>query len=246
MHEPVIGKSNSPSSIRITFLPDGKSCDTEYGQTVLSSAQLAGVDLVAACGGMGSCGTCLVKIIKGKTNPLTSIELEILSADEVKEELRLACQVVPFTETIVILQKHSSYLSHQFMVNGTPVDFELSPTITAIDIHLESPTLQDPASDFTRTNQHIQALGYLPLDSSPDGIYTLSTVLRENQWEARIAVQNDSTPYTLNQSLSPKNTFTWSRNGYWINQIGILPGRPCEWDYSCAGWHFESTDALWG
>jgi uncharacterized 2Fe-2S/4Fe-4S cluster protein (DUF4445 family) len=204
MCEPEIGKYNSPRSLRITFLPEGKSCDTEFGQTVLTSARLAGVDLVAACGGFGSCGTCLVKIIKGEINPITSNELEILSADQIQNNLRLACQVVPLTETIVLLQKYSAYLTHQFMVNGTPVDFELSPPITAFDVHLDSPTLQDPASDFTHVNQHIQSYGYFPLDTSLDAIRVLPTILRENHWQARLAVQIDTQHTHLIAAYPPK------------------------------------------
>ena len=158
----------------------------------MASARLAGVDLVAACGGLGSCGTCLVKIIEGETNPHTSNEREYLSEDQINDGLRLACQVIPLSETIVSLQKYSAYLTHQFMVDGEVVEYTFSPSITAIDIHLKPPTLQDPASDFTRINRHIQELGFPPLETSPDGIHQLPTILRKNRWEARLAVQKEA------------------------------------------------------
>ncbi len=198
-------KSIAPAKVRITFLPDGKAYDTAVEQTVLTASRLAGVDLIAACGGLGSCGTCLVKIIEGDTNPVTSNELENLSADQVQDGLRLACQVTPLTNTVVSLQKSSAYLTHQFVVNGEAVDFTLSPSITAIDIHLESPTLQDPSSDFTRINQYVQNLGFPPLETSPDGMHLLPTILRENQWEARLAVRKDPLRTTLITAY-PKKT----------------------------------------
>ena len=204
MSDTVSGKYNSLLTSRITFWPNEKSCDAVIGQTVLTSARLAGVDLVAACGGLGSCGTCLVKIIGGKTNPHTSNEIENLSAKQVQDGFRLACQVIPHTDTIVLLQKNSAYLDHQFMVDGVPVEFLLSPSITAVDIHLESPTLQDPSSDFTRINQYILGLGFPPLDTTPLGILRLPTILRENQWKARLAVRKEAQHTQLISSYPSK------------------------------------------
>jgi uncharacterized 2Fe-2S/4Fe-4S cluster protein (DUF4445 family) len=47
----------------------------------------------SACGGVGACGTCTVRVVSGPTNPLTTAEHRKLTAEERARGLRLACQL---------------------------------------------------------------------------------------------------------------------------------------------------------
>lgn len=47
----------------------------------------------AACGGVGSCGTCLVRLLGGAANPPTASELQRLDPAERAAGLRLSCQL---------------------------------------------------------------------------------------------------------------------------------------------------------
>jgi len=47
----------------------------------------------AACGGTGTCGACVVRLLSGRTNPPTLAEYTKLTAEERAEGIRLACQL---------------------------------------------------------------------------------------------------------------------------------------------------------
>ncbi|MEG1824756.1 MAG: ASKHA domain-containing protein [Cloacibacillus sp.] len=54
----------------------------------------AGVDISHPCGGKGICGKCRMAV-GGTSQPYTETEMRILTADERKNNIRLACQIKP-------------------------------------------------------------------------------------------------------------------------------------------------------
>ncbi len=52
-------------SNRITFLPAGTVLEAKDGETILAAAIRAGVVIDAPCGGQGSCGKCIVDVVRG-------------------------------------------------------------------------------------------------------------------------------------------------------------------------------------
>ena len=79
----------------LLFLPSGKRASFDSSPTVLELALKQGVALAHSCGGMGSCGTCLVRIesdltlIPGRESP----ELEMAEDRGFAACERLACQL---------------------------------------------------------------------------------------------------------------------------------------------------------
>ena len=49
----------------ITFLPSNKTIEVPSGMDLLLAARQAGVEIDAPCGGKGTCGKCLVKVVTG-------------------------------------------------------------------------------------------------------------------------------------------------------------------------------------
>ncbi|MGZ4958491.1 MAG: ASKHA domain-containing protein [Methylomonas sp.] len=47
----------------------------------------------AACGGLGTCGACLIRIVDGDFNPPTLAERQKIVADDLAQGMRLACQL---------------------------------------------------------------------------------------------------------------------------------------------------------
>src|SRR5512140_28671 len=83
------------TTFRIDLEPIGRRIEVPEGLSLLEAAQQAGVDLVAACGGMGICGTCRVRLVHGPASPLTPSEEEQLTPAQLDEGSRLACQCQP-------------------------------------------------------------------------------------------------------------------------------------------------------
>lgn len=86
----------------INFLPAEKCVAVEPGTTLLEAARKAGVEIEAPCGGAGTCGKCVVKVISGKVD---SDSLGVLTRYSVSEGNVLACKtrVLP-NETPVTVQ----------------------------------------------------------------------------------------------------------------------------------------------
>ena len=61
------------------------------GQDLLTTAQAAGVGLASGCGGVGTCGECVVRVAKGTLSELAAEEYEWLFPEGRSAGLRLAC-----------------------------------------------------------------------------------------------------------------------------------------------------------
>jgi len=88
----------------LTFLPSGKRVTILSGSTVLEAALAHDVDLNHACDGNLACSSCHVYIESGaeSTNPMAADEDDMLdSADEVKSNSRLACQLRVYADMVV-------------------------------------------------------------------------------------------------------------------------------------------------
>lgn len=84
----------SAKKVRIDFEPIGKRIEVEAGITILEAAHSAGIDLVAVCGGAGSCGQCQVQIISDHLAPPNSIERTTFTSEMLSKGWRLACQTI--------------------------------------------------------------------------------------------------------------------------------------------------------
>lgn len=84
----------------LLFQPSGKQIKVTRDETILQGEEKAGVPFEAECGGNGRCGKCKVKIIEpapdirhiGHTSDINETEKELLTDDEIKNGIRLACQ----------------------------------------------------------------------------------------------------------------------------------------------------------
>ncbi|MBN1900202.1 2Fe-2S iron-sulfur cluster binding domain-containing protein, partial [Candidatus Sumerlaeota bacterium] len=69
-----------------------KTLTVEGGKPLLGLLKDKEIFIPSACGGRGSCGLCKCKVLKGAGDFLPT-ELPWLSAEEKKQNIRLACQV---------------------------------------------------------------------------------------------------------------------------------------------------------
>jgi uncharacterized 2Fe-2S/4Fe-4S cluster protein (DUF4445 family) len=78
-------------SIKVIFMPGKREVEIEEGHSLLEAVRLADIYLDSDCGGRGNCGKCRVLAHEGIT-PLTSLEMKLLSSQDLEQGLRLACQ----------------------------------------------------------------------------------------------------------------------------------------------------------
>ena len=79
---------------------DRRTIVAEAGSKLLAALADAGIDLPAACGGIGTCGLCRVTVRAGGGPPLP-VELSRLAKRDIVGGIRLACQVTVSREMAI-------------------------------------------------------------------------------------------------------------------------------------------------
>ena len=175
----------------IDLEPIGRRIEVQAGASLLEAAQQAGVDLVAACGGIGICATCRVRPVRGPFNPLTPSEQEQLDPAQIAAGFRLACQAVPLGDARVEIPPESLPAPQKIQLDGRQAAVALQPAVQAVDLDLPAPGLHDLRSDLTRTADFLSARpewAGQPFTGNLAALEQLSTELRNNQWAVRLAV----------------------------------------------------------
>lgn len=76
------------------LLPENRNVGTSHGETILEALLREKIEINHSCGGMGTCGTCRIILIKNidKISPPTELELDMAIDRGFLENERLACQ----------------------------------------------------------------------------------------------------------------------------------------------------------
>ncbi len=173
----------------VDLQPIGRRIEVDGTTDLLTAAQKAGVDLVAACGGVGICGTCLVRLMSGQLTPPTLTERDLLSADQLAQGYRLACQASPLSSVRLEIPLESLPSAQKMQVEGEEAIVQIDPAVVALDVALSPPDLYDLRSDLTRVNQKVTGAGFHPLQSDLVLLDELSNRLRAQDWVVRLAIR---------------------------------------------------------
>jgi uncharacterized 2Fe-2S/4Fe-4S cluster protein (DUF4445 family) len=147
----------------IEFKPSGKTIDVAPGTQLLDAARLAGVEIVSPCGGKGTCGKCIVKIVDGEVD---SDSLGMLPQDSVAEGHVLACKTkvlkTPITVEVPeqIGQEGGKFIeideTHLVREELLPKEWEYDPLAVKWLIRVPEPQPEDGLSDLDRLTRSIQ------------------------------------------------------------------------------------------
>ena len=173
-------------SYEVDLQPVGRRATVTAEQTLLEAAQSAGVELVAVCGGTGTCATCRVRLMAGELTPITANEEFELGAENLKAGYRLACQAKPLSDVRLDIPPESLTTPQRTQIEGREVTIDLDPVIRSIDVELPVPDLYDLRSDMTRLQA---ALNVPSLTIEYPVLRDLSDRLRQHQWNVRVAVR---------------------------------------------------------
>jgi len=83
---------NNYGSVTLSINNGKKKLDVKGGMSLLSTLADNKIFLPSACGGKGTCGTCKVKV-RTDIGPHLPTETPLLEPGEIKENIRLSCQV---------------------------------------------------------------------------------------------------------------------------------------------------------
>lgn len=163
--------------------------------SILAVAQAAGVEIVSLCGGVGSCDSCKVRLVKGKLSGLTLEEQALFNPQELAAGYRLACQAFPETDVVIDIPPESLTTPQRLQVEGQGAEVALDPIVTVLDVQLDPPSITDLRADTVRLRDAIQKarpglVGHVPIIRHTL-LTRLSSHLRDHHWAARLALRGD-------------------------------------------------------
>ncbi len=175
-------------SIEVDFEPIGRRVAIEPGATILDAAQRAGVMLAAVCGGEGTCGRCVVRVMAGQVSAPNSREEDHLGPNDVAQNWRLACQTTVAGDVRVHVPPDSLVTAQRTQTEGQGQPLELDPAVSAVEVDVAPPTLTDLRSDAARLRDslHRPALTF-----APQVLRRLSGDLRAADFHVAMFVRGD-------------------------------------------------------
>ena len=207
---------------KVSFFPDNKSIQVEKDKTILSAAISAGVYVNSTCGGDGVCGRCKVKVKSGEVNSQAN---GIITAEERKNNIHLACSTTIHSDLEVEIPANSRLNFDKLTpdeleerlgglyskaediqlikTNSGDGVFKHSPFATKLYLELPKPTLNDSVSDLERVVRSLRTLGKFPIMQT--GIFNirqLGELLRDSDWKITVTLglRNDTVEIVLVES----------------------------------------------
>jgi uncharacterized 2Fe-2S/4Fe-4S cluster protein (DUF4445 family) len=118
-------------SFEVVFQPHGRKARFDHEITVLQAARALGVDINSICGGAGSCGKCIVKIVQGRENlgDPTPEEVDHLGGDRLGEGYRLACRSQIMGDVVILVPEESRRAAQRLQSEGLDTPVALDPDI---------------------------------------------------------------------------------------------------------------------
>ncbi|MDY6834143.1 MAG: ASKHA domain-containing protein [Chloroflexota bacterium] len=175
---------------RILYEPTGKQGFYSKPVRLLEAARRAGVAIAAACGGIGECGRCQVKVISGRTSHITGVEMVYLTEDEIREGFRLACCTKIYGDAEVYVPPPVVIDERRLQIESSTMEVQVSPVVEEYVVQLPEASLEDIRSDARRLSDVL--LSEYGIDAQVLDTNTLTevtSVVRESSWLVRVAVR---------------------------------------------------------
>ncbi len=177
--------NNGPK--RVTFLPFNVTLNIAAGTSLLDAVKSANLPVITSCGGKGTCGDCIVHVIKGKYIMRSSAAI---SENLTMQGYVLACKTEITDDLIVQLPRFRQlslkavtdigiYESNRRFVSGF---FKYEPAIWKIDLKVPGPAPENRYSDLKRLQQSLTAEYGIKKSYCEYGILkSLPDILREDE-----------------------------------------------------------------
>ncbi len=133
---------------KISINDGGREFTIQGGSSLLSSLAENDIFIPSACGGRGSCAYCKVRVLEGG-GTVSPVEQPYLSPEELKESVRLSCQVKVRSDVRIVIPEE--LFSVKRFTGVLERKRSLTHDILELRIRLEQPS----AIDFT-AGQYIQ------------------------------------------------------------------------------------------
>ena len=216
-------KESKKKKCIIHFEPSGLKTEVPPGTVLLEATHKVGIYLSSICGGDGYCGKCKVIIDEGQfqSRPTT-----LLTPDEVRENVVLACQTKVLSDmTVTVPKSHALQASqilmdtdaHRFSELASEIKaavFRFDPLVRKLCVEMSPPTVHDHTADHERLYVAIREKLDAPIMQTGFRILqSLSKLLCKANYKAAVTI---------------------GRRGGTTEVIEVEPGKRCKINFAVA------------
>jgi uncharacterized 2Fe-2S/4Fe-4S cluster protein (DUF4445 family) len=184
-------RSRTPEH-QVSFLPFHSSIKTGPGTTLLEAITRANLPLKTTCGGKGTCGDCIVKIVRGAYKRKSSAALpDQLAA----QNYALACQTV-ISDSLTVDLPEFQELSIKSLADTRFIEenkdnlsglYELDPSVNMAELQVPSATLEDNYSDLKRIERELhKKFNQKNFECAYSVLKKLASAVREDQGRIKL------------------------------------------------------------
>ena len=177
---------NTPQ-FTLTFPQLDRAIAAGPAETIYQSARRGGVRIVGACGGRGTCGTCIVHVVAGQVDysPKRVHVADIKLRD--KKWIR-ACQANVRSDcTIEVAPRSLAPVVRADVTARGATDLHCDPAVTTYDVVVPAPSIARPSADAERLLGVLPAGAVQSIDLAP--ARHLSGLLRQANGHVRVRVR---------------------------------------------------------
>jgi uncharacterized 2Fe-2S/4Fe-4S cluster protein (DUF4445 family) len=173
--------------LKIDFQPLGKRVDLSEPHTILEAAHQSGIDLVAVCGGGGTCGACKIRLASGELSPVEEAERIELGEAGIQDGFRLACQAIPVSDCRIEIPPESLTALQRTQIDGLAFLVELEPAVEKTSLIIQPPANSDTLPDDKRFLKAVEETGIdTPVQIPFSVLGELSTSIRKENWSGSL------------------------------------------------------------
>ena len=177
-----------------TFQPQRLSAEVSLDTSLLEAARQAGIPLESRCGAKGKCGMCRVVLQDGSLTEPTEPERKLLSAAELKNGFRLACEarVAGSGEVALYVPPISLVQEQKYELEGiSSIKSALDPPVRTIKVELVRALPGEESTDLTRLERLLRdAHGISMKTSAPDALGKLREAIKQGRDSVSIVVRD--------------------------------------------------------
>lgn len=179
--------------IIINIQPIGKRILLGKPSNGLESIRDAGIKIKSVCAGKGTCGKCRIIILKKEKKQVNKRELEILSPEEIKSGVRLACQQVFDRDLTIYIPSSSLSEEQKLQVAGEEKSIKSpDPVCKKYFIKLKETDSGDTQSAYGKIKSVLKDKYDLRVDSiDKDVSEEMLSVIRNNLCRITATVRNN-------------------------------------------------------
>ena len=174
----------------VTFIPQGLKAEFPAGYDLIDAARQAGIEIAASCGGKGTCGQCLVRVVSGEVDSDIS---GLLTESAANDGYVLACRTrLSHADVTIEIQDQDTGGQGRFIETEEsdwlfrqtlwPENQNPNPVTAKLCLTVPEPRLGDGLSDLDRLSREIHShLGDVEIQYSLSVIRRLADLLRQEE-----------------------------------------------------------------